>query len=183
MERKYIPKDFEISTWELLRPYFDDLLKRVIDTPKALATFISDYNELGAVVSENMAWRYIKMTCDTNNKTLRDRYNDFVQNIEPHMAPLSNDLNKKINDSPFANQIQKQGYPIYLRALRNSILLFREENIALNTQLQELEQQFGAINGEQSIDYNGEKMTLQKAAIYLKDTNRKVRETVYYKIQ
>ena len=183
MKRQFIANDFDISTWDLLKPYFDNLLQREINSAEALHKFILDYNELGAVVSENMAWRYIKMTCDTANTQLRDSFNDFVQNIEPHMAPLSNELNKKINDSAYVSQLNETGYPIYLRALKNSIALFREENIPLNTQLQELEQQFGAINGEQSIEHNGEKITLQKAGIYLKDTNRAIREEVYYKIQ
>ncbi len=183
MQRRYIKSDFTITTWELLKPYFDTLLSRKIDSVSDLEQYIKDYNELSAVVSENMAWRYIKMTCDTANTALRDSFNDFVQNIEPHMAPLSNDLNKKINDCEFVNEINKNGYSIYLRSLKNSIALFREENIPLNTQLQELEQQFGAINGEQSIEYNGEKITLQKASVYLKNTNRAIREEVYYKIQ
>lgn len=183
MKRHFLKNDFSISTWNLLKPHFDELLGRSIESTEGLTQLILDYNELGAVVSENMAWRYIKMTCDTGNSALRDSFNDFVQNIEPHMAPVSNALNKKINDSPFAKNIHKPGYGIYLRALGNSIALFREENIALNTQLQELEQQFGAINGEQSIEHQGEKMTLQKAGIFLKDTNRKVREEVYGKIQ
>src|SRR5690606_21329042 len=144
---------------------------------------LKDSSELAAVVSEDMAWRYIKMTCDTANTELRDRYNDFVQNIEPHMAPLSNELNKKLIASPFINQLTKTGYAIFLRSIKNSIELFREENIPLNTQLQELEQQFGEINGAQSIEHGGEKMTLQKASVFLKDLNRELRKEVYIKIQ
>ncbi len=183
MQRHFIKSDFNITTWELLKPYFEGLQNRNIDSAEELEKCILDYSELGAVVSENMAWRYIKMTCDTANTQLRDSFNDFVQNIEPQMAPLTNELNKKIIASPFKNYLTKTGYDIYLRSIKNSIDLFREENIPLNTQLQELEQQFGAINGEQSIQHNNEKITLQKAAVYLKDLNRNLREEVYYKIQ
>ncbi len=183
MERKYVKRDFKVTTWELLKPYFEELQKRDIKSVDELETWLKDYSELGAVVSEDMAWRYIKMTCDTANAELRDSYNDFVQNIEPHMAPIANDLNKKIMASPFKDKLTKPGYDIYLRGIKNSIELFREENIPLNTQLQELEQEFGAISGEQSIEHNGEKMTLQKASVFLKDLNREVREQVYSKIQ
>lgn len=183
MQRNYIKSDFTVSTWELLKPYFDELGKREITSADGLEKWLKDYSELGAVVSENMAWRYIKMTCDTANTQLRDSYNDFVQNIEPNMAPVSNELNKKIVATPFTNKLTKTGYDIYLRGIKNSIDLFREENIPLNTQLQELEQQFGEINGAQSIEYAGEKMTLQKAGIFLKDLNRNVREAVYTLVQ
>jgi oligoendopeptidase F len=183
MQRHYVKPDFTVTTWELLKSYFEELQNRSISSSTELEAWLKDYSELGAVVSEDMAWRYIKMTCDTANTELRDSFNDFVQNIEPHMAPVSNELNKKIMASPFKDQLTNAGYDIYLRNIKSSIDLFREENIPLNTQLQELEQQFGEINGAQSIEYAGEKMTLQKAGIFLKDLNRHVREEVYTKVQ
>ncbi len=183
MQRNFIEKNFTITTWQLLQPYFNNLQKRTHNSLEELELFIKDYNELGAVISENMAWRYIKMTCDTTNTQLRDSFNDFVQNIEPNIAPLSNALNKIITESPFANQLTKTGYTIFLRNIKNTISLFREENIPLNTKLQELEQQFGEINGKQNIEHNGEKITMQKASVFLKDLNRAVREEVYTKVQ
>lgn len=183
MQRHYVKPDFTVTTWDLLKPYFDQLLDRPIPSADELESWLKDYSELSAVVSENMAWRYIRMTCDTANTALRESFNDFVQNIEPHMAPVANALNKKIMDCPYRGQLTKTGFDIYFRGIQNSIDLFREENIPLNTQLQELEQQFGEINGAQSIEHGGETMTLQKAGIFLKDLNRHVREEVYTKVQ
>jgi oligoendopeptidase F len=183
MEREFVDKNFTVTSWELLEPYYDDLLSSEIDSVSELKQWLKDYSELTAVVNEDMAWRYIKMTCDTENQALRDSYNDFVQNIEPNIAPIVNDLNKKLVSLPFTNELSAEGYIIYLRGIKNSIELFREENIPLNTKLQELEQEYGAISGKQSIEHNGEKITLQKASIYLKDLNRRVREEVYHKIQ
>ena len=88
MSRQFVKPNFEVTTWDLLKPYFNELLDREINSPSELEKWLIDGSELGAVVSEDMAWRYIKMTCDTANTELRDRFNDFVQNIEPNMAPL-----------------------------------------------------------------------------------------------
>jgi oligoendopeptidase F len=183
MKRNFVTPDFTVTTWELLKPYFTELESRPLNSVADLEKWLKDYSELSAVISENMAWRYIKMTCDTANTELRDSFNDFVQNIEPNMSPIANDLNKKIMATPYKDQLTRSGYDIYLRGIKNSIDLFREENIPLNTKLQELEQQFGEINGAQSIEYAGEKMTLQKAGIFLKDLNRAVREEVYQLVQ
>ena len=183
MERHFVKADFTVTTWQLLKPYFDELFNRKINSVNELEQWLKDNSELSAIVSENMGWRYIKMTSDTANTELRNSFNDFVQNIEPHIAPVANELNKKLFDCEYTSQLTKQGYDIYLRGVKNSIELFREENIPLNTQLQELEQQFGEISGAQSIEYNGEKITMQKASVYLKDLNRKTREEVYFKIQ
>lgn len=181
--RNYVKPDFSVTSWDLLKPYFTELEQRPLNSASELEKWLKDYSELSAVISENMAWRYIKMTCDTANTELRDSFNDFVQNIEPHMAPIANDLNKKLMETPFKTELTKTGYDIYLRGIKNSIDLFREENIPLNTQLQELEQQFGEINGAQSIEYNGETITLQRASVYLKDLDRGIREIVYHKVQ
>lgn len=183
MKRHFVSPDFRITTWENLQPYFQKLLDRPLNSGADLKQWLLDASELGAVVSEDMAWRYINMTCDTANTALRDRYTDFVQNIEPHMAPLNNDLNKKLMNCPFKEELTESGYKIYLRGVSNSIELFREENIPLQTEMQELEQQFGEINGAQSIDYNGETITLQKASVYLKNLDRAIRKEVYLKIQ
>ena len=183
MQRQFVKPDFNVTTWEALKPYFESLQNQTIQSAEDLEKWLIHYSELTAVVSENMAWRYIKMTCDTANTELRDSFNDFVQNIEPHMAPIANDLNKKIMSSEFKDKLGKTGYSIYLRGIKNSIDLFRDENIPLNARLQELEQQFGEINGAQSIEHNGETITLQKASVFLKDLNRQVREEVYNKIQ
>jgi oligoendopeptidase F len=183
MQRHFIPENFTVTTWETLQPFFIELENRTILIESDFDKLIIDINELTAIVSENMAWRYIKMTCDTTNNDLRESFNYFVQNIEPNIAPIANRLNKKINESPLKSSLTKPGYAIFLRGLQNSIDLFREENIPLNTQLQELEQKFGEISGAQSIEYKGETLTLQKASIFLKDLNRSVREELYHKIQ
>ncbi len=81
MQRNYIPKEFTITVWDKLQPFFSDLEKRNIASVSDLEKWLKDYNELGAVVSENMAWRYIKMTCDTANEEIRNSFNDFITNI------------------------------------------------------------------------------------------------------
>src|SRR5687768_12102573 len=114
MQRNYVKPGFSVTTWDLLKPYFEELQQRPVNSVNDLEKWLKDQSELGAVVSEDMAWRYIKMTCDTANTQLRDHFNDFVQNIEPHMAPLSNELNKKLMASPYKDQLTKTGYKIYL---------------------------------------------------------------------
>lgn len=182
MSRSFIPANFKITTWELLKPYFDELLKRNISSHEELQKWLLDSSELTAIVSEDMAWRYINMTCDTASEEKRNRFNDFVTNIEPNISPISNELNKKLIESPFISELPQETYMVYLRAVKKSIDLFREANIPLKTEMQQKEQEFGSISGAQSIQYNGEEMTLQKASIYLKNLDRKIREEVYRKI-
>lgn len=182
MKRNYIAKDFKVTTWDLLKPFYDELLKRNISSEKDLEKWLLDVSELSSVVSEDMAWRYIKMTCDTASDELRNSFNDFVTNIEPNISPIANDLNIKLIACEFRKNLPKEKYFVYIRAVEKSILLFREANIPLKTELQQKEQEFGAISGAQTITYNGEEMTLQKASVFLKNLDRRIREDVYRKI-
>lgn len=178
MKRNYIPQDFKVTTWDLLKPFYNELLQRNLNSESDLQKWLLDVSELSSVVSEDMAWRYIKMTCDTANEELRNSFNDFVTNIEPHISPLANDLNKKLVNCSFTQNLDAK-FKVYIKLVENSIKLFREENIPVKTELQQREQEYGAISGAQTVKYKGEEMTLQKASVFLKNLDRKVREEVY----
>jgi len=179
MKRHFIPDSFNVTTWDNLKPYYENLLNRNIASAEELQQWLLDSSELSAVVSEDMAWRYINMTCDTANDALRDRFNDFVTNIESHISPIANDLNKKLMACSFAKELPQDTYGVYIRNIQKSIELFREKNIPLKTEMQQKEQEFGAISGAQTITWENEEITLQKASVHLKSLDRRVREKVY----
>src|SRR4030095_8461695 len=70
----------------------------------------------------------------------------------------------------------------YLRNVRKSIDLFREENVPIQAELSVMQQQFGQIAGKMTVEVNGQEYTLQQAAKFLEDPDRKLREEVYRKI-
>jgi len=178
--RHFLPQDFKISQWDTLKVYFDELQNRHIQTLSDYKTFLADISELESMVSEDMAWRYIKMTCDTTNEALEAAYIDFVTNIQPNIAPYEDALNKKINESPFKSElIGDDAYRIYFRAIANAIELFREENIPLQSELQTLSQKYGSIIGAMSVEIDGETLTLQQASNKLKLTDREKRKQAY----
>ena len=95
-DRKFLPQSFEITTWENLQPYFDTILEMPIDKEETYETFLANVSELDSVISEDLAWRYIKMTCDSSNEDLEKRYLDFVTNIQPNVAPYEDKINQKV---------------------------------------------------------------------------------------
>ncbi|MCB0495133.1 MAG: M3 family oligoendopeptidase [Cyclobacteriaceae bacterium] len=180
MERKFLDKSFQVTTWEELKPYFNELLEREINSKVELVQWFKDRSELESVVSEDLAWRYIKMTCDTENEQIRDRFNDFIQNIEPKIAPLSDALNKKVVQSEYLKDVEKQlGYDIMIREVKKEIELFREENIPLFTEMQTESQRYGQISGAMTITLDDKELTLQQAGVELQSTDREHREKVY----
>ena len=178
-KRRYLPSDLQITNWEVLLPFFDELKSRTLKNVDEFKAFLLDLSELEAFVSENVGWRYIKMTVDTSNKEAEEAYTFFVKEISPKIAPYSNAINQKIANSPFAKDLDETGYDIYLRSVRKSIELYREENIPLFTEERQFAQKYGVISGAQSIVYKGEEYTMQQASRFLKSKNREERKAVF----
>jgi oligoendopeptidase F len=181
--RKYLPQDFQVSDWNSLEPYFEELKTRELHSQEELEKWIADRSELESVLSENLAWRYIKMTCDTQDQALTEAFQFFVTEIEPKASPYDDAFNRKLVESPYVNGLDEQRFRIYLRGVRRAIELFREENIPLQTEISTKQQQYGAIAGAMTVTLDGQEMTLQRASDRLKQTDRAVREEAYLAIQ
>ncbi|GAC1416730.1 MAG: M3 family oligoendopeptidase [Flavisolibacter sp.] len=181
--RNYLPDNFKITNWDALEPYFKELLDRTLPAIKDLEKWLKDLSELEAVLGEDAAWRQIRMTCDTENKELEEAFSYFVMELQPKIQPYADKLNRRLLDSPYTGGLNKEQYFVYLRNVKKSIELFREENIPLQAEIAVLAQQYGIISGKMSIEVEGQEYTLQQAAKFLESPSRSFRQDVYFKIQ
>lgn len=182
LPRIFLPENFEVKDWDSLKPYFEELLEREIRSAGELETWLHNLSELEAVVTEDACWRQIRMTCDTDNKEYEEAFNYFYTEIQPKIQPIADKLNRKLVESPYCRQLDKDKYFTYIRSVKNSIELFREENVPLFAELSVQQQQYGVITGKMTVNVNGQELTLQQAAKYLENPDRKLREEVYHKI-
>ncbi len=181
--RKFLSESFTVTTWDELKPYFDTLLNKNISTLAELRNWFADRSELESAISEDLGWRYIRMTCYTENKENSDRYQDFIQNIQPQIAPVSDQLNKKAAASVHLSALSKeQGFDILVRNLKKDIEIFREENVPLYTEINTETQKYAQLSGAMTIEWKEQELTLQQASVLLLETDRAVREEVYNKI-
>ena len=181
--RHFVPKEFIVTDWQKLEPYFKDLLERNIESKELLEKWLHDLSELEAVVSEDACWRQIKMTCDTQDKTLEEAFNFYCIELQPNIQPYADALNKKLVNHPLTKELDTKQYFTYLRSVRKSIELFREENIPLQSELAVMQQQFGVISAKMTVTINGDEYTLQQAAKFFHHSDRNLREEAYRKIQ
>ncbi len=183
-ERTFLPVDFSPKTWADIKPWFDQLEERDIKDRKAFLKWLSDASELEAVLEEDLGWKYVRMTCDTQNKSHQEAYQDHIENILPHMQPRWHALHKKLLEHPDAEALSNmEGYSIMFRAIREEVKLYREKNIPIETELNTLAQQYSGIMGKMSIKDGDEELTIPQAALKLRDTDRDVRRDTYLKIQ
>ena len=181
--RKFLSEDFTVKDWSQLRPYFDQLAERPINNVQSLKDWLHDRSELESVISEDMGWRYIRMTCYTDNQEYSKSYQDFVQQIQPEIAPYSDLLNKKVLDCQFLSSLEgESGYNMMIRNLKKEVEIFKEENIPLLTEITTETQKYASLSGAMMVELNGQEMTLQQAGVILQSTDRAKREEVYLKI-
>lgn len=176
--RTYVPENLEIK-WENIEPLFKELQAREIQSVPDLERWLQNRSELEAVLEEDFAWRYIRMTCDTGNEELLKNFQYFAMEIEPKIAPLANGLNKKFIDSPLTEQLDQDKYFVLIRSIRTALDLFREENVPLLTQIQVTQQRYQSITGAMSVTIDDKEYTLEQASVFLKNPDRLLREKAW----
>jgi len=181
-KRNYIPQDLEMN-WETLEPILNELLARELSSVQELEQWLRDKSELEAALEEDFAWRYIKMSCDTTDDSLVKDFQYFATEIEPKISPIANKLNQKFNDSPFIDELDHDKYFVFIRAIKKAIELYRDENVALLTNLQVAQQKYQGITGSMSVVINDQEYTLEQAANFVKDVSRAVRQQAWETIQ
>ncbi|MBL7927150.1 MAG: M3 family oligoendopeptidase [Bacteroidia bacterium] len=178
LSRQYIPQSLVIKTWQDIEPFYQQLKSAELASFTQLQNWLAQRSELETMLQEEMGWRYIRMTCDTQNKNYETDFNYFVTDIEPHCASFTNDLNQMFLACPYHGDLDSR-YANFIRTVKSQVAIFRPENIPLKATLQQKEQQYGAIAAAMTVDVDGKTLTLQQAAVYLKDNDRTKRELVY----
>lgn len=182
-ERKFLPVSFSWKAWDDLAPYFDQLQQRPLENLDALESWLADWSELESMLSEEGAWRQIRLTLDTQNESYQQAFAHFVEEIEPQVKKRAFELHQKLLACPHHRLLPEDPYFPFIRWVKNQVALFREENIPLQSALDLKAQEFGQTTGKLTINYEGQTLTLQQAARYLEDPNRSVRQQVFHQIQ
>jgi oligoendopeptidase F len=181
--RTFLGDEFQLSDWNSINPFYENLEKREINNTDDMLTFFANRSELESYLSENFAWRYIKMTCDTGDKAIKAHYDQFVTEIQPKLSEYDDKLNKKVLASHFVDNLQGSGFEIAIKGMKVTSEIFRTENIELYTQIQHLSSEYQATIGAMTIEVDGKTITLQQAGVFLEGIDRAKREEVYLKIQ
>ncbi|MGB1033227.1 MAG: M3 family oligoendopeptidase, partial [Flavobacteriales bacterium] len=173
--RKFIAENAELDKWNVLEPYFLDLKDREIPAIEDFKKWLFDLSELEAVLEEHVAWKYIKMTINTSDEKLAQDYQHFVTELQPKIAPFSDELNKKLVHHPCASELEGKAYSIYLTKLGLEIKQYREVNVPIQSEMRKKSQEYGALTGGLSVEHNGETLTMPAASALLQKPDRKLR--------
>lgn len=177
--RNFLQPDTDLGSWDAIEPYFFQLSESAVDSLGVLETWLLNFSELSAAISQESSLRYIRMTCYTENPELEAAYLHYVQEILPRSEPLFFELSKKFLASPARSDLPTERYEVFTRNRENEVELYRYENIELQTEDETLSQQYQKLCGEQTVQFDGMERTMPQLTKFLEETDREKRHVAW----
>ncbi len=172
-----LPKD-GIETmnwsWDRFEPYYLDLDLRTL-APDNVTRFLADWTRLSEVVSETAGRLHVAKTVNTADKNAEERFNKYLENVYPKVEEAGQKLREKLLEQKTA----PEGFEIPLRKMRETVEIFREENIPLHVEDEKLSTEYDKISGAQTVEWEGKEVTLTQLRPIYQSPDRTLREKVW----
>jgi oligoendopeptidase F len=177
--RRFISPQLDITQWDEVKAELETLTAVIPVNADSLLKMMEHASELSKALTDELSWRYIRMTLNADKEDYATAYNDFNANVFAPCEPYRFMLQQIFYNSPARKDLPKDKFEHLEKIIANEIELFREENIPLKVQEQELATQYGAICSKMSALFEGEERTPSQLAVFLKDPDRTKREQAW----
>jgi oligoendopeptidase F len=168
------PDAFAQATWEDIAPYFDDLAERPLDE-STLDAWLRAWSTLEELLTEAASVAMISYTVDTGDPAKEADHLRFSTEIMPKVEERSVALARRLLES----KLTRPDLSTVLQRFRTSSDIFREENVALFAELEELGTRYQRITGSMMVHWEGEDRPLPQLQPFLKSADRAVRERAF----
>lgn len=175
----YLPENFAIDSWEAVQGYLEYLCALDTTSPQALEEMLEKYSELIKAMSDELSWRYIRMTLNADDQSTADAYNDYFANVYAPTEAYQFKIKQLYHHSPARELLDADKYALLNQIFTKDLSIFREENIPLQIQESELANKYGSLVSKMSAFFEGEDRTPAQLSVYLKDADRSKREAAW----
>lgn len=159
------------------------LLEQPIDSATDLESWLREHSAISEAIEEALTGHYIDFQCKNDDETAKGVFERDQQVILPMLKSMEAKFDQRFYDSPFRDALDPQFYEEFTKSKKNSMELFREENIALEVEEDRLSTQYFEITGSITIEWEGEEKTLAQMVVYTQDADRSIREKAFHLIQ
>jgi oligoendopeptidase F len=177
MEVQSLPTDAKsilALTWSDYEPYYKDLEARELNEENIQA-WLNDWSTLAATVDEHY-WRlYIATTVNTADQESEDRFNRYIEEIQPAAKTAEQALKDKL----LASGLSPKSFETGLRRIQAETEIFREENLSLLAEEQRLDTEYNKLSGSLTVVWDGEERTFTQMWALLYETDRSVRQRAW----
>jgi oligoendopeptidase F len=162
------------ATWAEFLGYFEELARAPLD-PGTLEAWLRDWSRLEELLSESASLAMIAYTSDTTDPRKEAAYLRFATEIVPRAEEQSVRLARRLVEVG----VVPAGLETTVARFRTSIEIFREANVPLFAELEELAARYQRITGGMLAEWEGEKRPIPQLAPFLQEQDRAVRERAY----
>jgi oligoendopeptidase F len=160
--------------WQEIEPHFNDLAARAL-TAQNVNEWLADWSALDERIGEMYARRSLAKTQDTADKDAEQAFYAFLDNVFPKAEAARQKLREKL----LASGLEPEGFEMPLKRMRASAEIFREANLPLLTQEQKLTSRYQKIVGAQTVEWDGEEVTIAQLRPVFQQTDRGLRERAW----
>ena len=81
LPRKYISEKLDITQWDEVKSELEKIAAITPTSAEELLTVMEHASELSKALTDELSWRYIRMTVNADNTELAEAYNDYNANV------------------------------------------------------------------------------------------------------
>ena len=168
------PETLLAWTWPEIDPFYKELASRSI-TAENVAAWLADWSSVGKCIEELYARLSVATTVNTADQAAEESMNKFLDGIFSNVMAAEEKLKEKL----LASRLEPEGFEIPLRNMRAEADLFRSPNLPLLAEQQKLAIQYDKILGAQTVQWEGQEVTLTRLAINFQQPDRARREKAW----
>lgn len=168
------PEAFAHATWDDVAGYYDALAAEPL-SDDTLDEWLLRWSTLEELLTEAASLAMIAYTIDTADVAKEAAHLRFSTEVMPRADERSVELARRLVESG----LTRPGLETMLARFRTQIGLFREANIPIFSELEELGTRYQRITGTMTVMWDGEERPLPQLQPFLKSPDRAVRERAY----
>ena len=167
-------QEFMQLPWADIAPFYQELAGRRLNASN-VKQFLLDWTALTQLWYEAYQRLYVGITVDTTDAVAERRYHAFLDEIYPAVQEAEQRLKVKL----LASGLEPPGFEIPLRIMQTETSLFRQENLPLLAEELKLAEEYEKIVGAQTVEWEGEELTLLQLQPFYQDPDRERRERAW----
>jgi oligoendopeptidase F len=168
------PAAFADAGWPDIAPYYEGLATAPLSRDN-VEEWLKSWSQLEELIDEAGTMAMIAYTGDTADAEKEKAHLRFSTEIFPQAHEQGVRLSKRLLHLDYS----RPGLETTVQRFRTDAEIFREENVALFAELEELSAQYQKIVGGLTAQWEGETKTIPQLQPYLKERDRQVRERAW----
>ena len=164
----------DVLSWSSYTPFVEALQNHPL-SEENIEDWLQQWSQLTRLINEAYTQKEIAYSADTRDAAAEAAYNTMVEEVVPEWTRANQALRMKFLETGH----ETDEIRLFVRDLRNEVELFREENVALQTELTKLGTRYDKLTGGLMVDWGGEEKNLSQMVPFLQTADRKVREKAW----